>query len=61
MRKNNPVSRNNKCKGPQMEVCLQYSQNSKEAAVAGVECVGRKTALDDKVRVIMGMRGRGIP
>lgn len=44
-----------------MEVCLQYSQNSKEAAVAGVECVGRKTALDDKVRVIMGMRGRGIP
>lgn len=31
------VRRNCKCKGPEVEVCLEYSKNSKESRVAVVE------------------------
>ena len=36
------VRRNSMCKGPEVEVCLGYSKNSREGRVAGVD--GRSQA-----------------
>lgn len=36
------VRKNGKCKGPEVEVCLEYSKNSKETMVAGEEGVRSK-------------------
>lgn len=33
------VGKNGKCKGPEVEVCLEYSKNSEETRVAGGEGV----------------------
>lgn len=44
------VRRNCKCQGPEVEVCLEYSKNSKESRVAVVEEV-RGQGLGDEVKV----------
>lgn len=49
--------RGKKCKGPEVQVCLEYSEESKEAMVAGVE--GEKgKGVGDEIKAISGFRIR---
>lgn len=45
------VRRNGKCKGPEVEVCLEYSKTRKEARVAGGEGV-RSKGIGNEVRTL---------
>lgn len=45
------VRRYGNCKGPEVEVCLEYSKNSKETRVAGGEGVRRK-GVGNEVKIL---------
>lgn len=45
--------RGKKCKGPEVQVCPEYSEESKEAMVAGIE--GKKgKGVGDEIKAISG-------